>query len=72
MAVYCWSGRQPRCIAFQFSDLGFENRDMRFKSYDMILQHQDEIGNRFGIGPGEFDKVLSRWATRYHECHPSL
>ena len=45
---------------------------MRFKSYDMILQHQDEIGNRFGIGPGEFDKVLSRWATRYHECHPSL
>ena len=52
MAAYCRICRQPRWVALQFSDLGFEYRDMRFKSYDLIPQHQDEIGNRFGIGPG--------------------
>ena len=52
MAVYCWSGRQPRCIAFQFGNFQLKSFHRCLKFDDLIPQRQYEVGNRFGIGPG--------------------
>ncbi len=75
MAVYCWSGRQPRCIAFQFGNFQLKSFHRCLKFDDLIHlipQHQYEVGDRFGISPDKFDNLLPRWATRYHENHRSF
>jgi hypothetical protein len=72
MAVYCWSGRQPRCIAFQFGNFQLKSFHRCLKFDVLIPQHQYEVGDRFGISPGKFNNLLSRWAIRCHEYHRSF